>query len=96
MTGAGKNFCLNPPSSVTCNTALVHPQHFVLPLIPVDPVTDVDAPVIDYVADVSSSLSNELPGKQCPFPSPRYHLSVYIILALGIAAVATIDSYSVA
>ena len=34
----------------------------------VDPVTDVDAPVIDYVADDSSSLADELPGMQSPSP----------------------------
>ena len=56
---------------------------------PVDPATAVDTPVIDYVVD-DSALATGLPGKQCPFPSPRYRLSFYIILALGIAAVATI------
>ena len=30
---------------------------------PVDPETDADVPVIDYVADDPSSLSAELPGK---------------------------------
>ena len=54
---------------------------------PIDVATAVVASVFDYVADVSSSLSDELPGKQCPFPSPRYRLYVYTFLALDIAAV---------
>ena len=33
---------------------------------PVDPETAVDAPVIDYVDDDTSSFSAELPGKQTP------------------------------
>ena len=33
---------------------------------PIDPETDVDALVIDYVGDDTSSYSTELPGKQTP------------------------------
>ena len=33
---------------------------------PVDPETDADALVIDYVDDDTSSFSTELPGKQIP------------------------------
>ena len=33
---------------------------------PVDPETAVDAPMIDYVDDDTSSFSAELPGKQTP------------------------------
>ena len=102
MTGAGKEFRPNPPSSVTCNTALVHPQHCVLPyilsvfyivyfvfivsppLLPVGPATDADAPVIDYVADDSSSLSDELPAKQSPSPLPYITYLFRTIIALGI------------
>ena len=62
----------------------------------IDAATAVGALVVDYVADDSSPLYDELPGKQNPFPSPRYRLSVYIILALGIAAIATLSSYSAA
>ena len=69
---------------------------FLPPSSPIDPATVVDAPMIDYATDDYSSLLDELPGKQNPFPSPRYRLSVYIILALGIAAVATLSSYSAA
>ena len=69
---------------------------FFPPSSPVDP-----APTADYVAGFDYYVydpapTTELPGKQCPFPSPRYRLSFYIILALGIAAVATIVSYSAA
>ena len=63
---------------------------------PVDPATAADdtAQYDYYVDDPTPTV--ELPGKQNPFPSSRYRLSVYIILALGIAAVATIVSYSAA
>ena len=33
---------------------------------PVDPETDVDALVIDYVVDDTFSFSAELPGKETP------------------------------
>ena len=69
---------------------------FFPPSSPVDPATTVDATAeYDYYVDDPTPIV-ELPGKQNPFPSPRYRLSVYIILALGIAAVATIVSYSAA
>ena len=45
---------------------------------PVDPATAVDALVIDYIVD-DSTLATELPGKQCPFPSPRYRPSLCIL-----------------
>ena len=45
----------------------------------VDLGTAVDAPVIDYVVD-DSAFATELPGKQCPIPSPRYRLSFCITL----------------
>ena len=70
---------------------------FLPPFLPVDPATAVDDTVAehDYYVDVQP-LATELPGKQCPIPSPRYHLSIYILsVALGIAA-ATLYSYSIA
>ena len=48
---------------------------------PVDPATAADAPMIDYVVD-DSALATELPGKQCPIPSPRYRLSFCIYLCI--------------
>ena len=47
----------------------------------VDPVAAADYTIAayDYVAD-DRTPTVELPGKQCPIPSPRYHLSVYIYL----------------
>ena len=51
---------------------------FLPPYSPIDVATAVDAPLMDYVADDSFSLSDEIPGKQCPFPSPRYRLSFRI------------------
>ena len=41
----------------------------------VDPETDADAAVIDYVVDDSSSLSAELPGKP-PFDHPNIAHSI--------------------
>ena len=51
------------------------------PLSPVDPVATVDYTTAeyDYVVD-AWPLATELPGKQCPFTSPPYRLSVYIYL----------------
>ena len=43
-------------------------------------------PLIDYVTVGSSSLSDELPGKQSPSPLPDITYLFRIILALGIAA----------
>ena len=54
------------------------------PLLPVDPTTDADAPVIDYVAEDSSSLSDELPSKQSPSALPDFTYLFRTILALGI------------
>ena len=65
------------------------------PSSPVDPATAA-ADVLEYYYVDDPTPIAELPGKQNPFPSPRYRLSVCIILALGIAAVATIVSYSAA
>jgi len=58
------------------------------PYSPVDPVAAVDYTTAeyDYVVD-AQPLAVELPGKQCPIPSPRYRLSICILsVALGIAA----------
>ena len=61
---------------------------FFPPSSPVDPeATAGDTAQYDYYVDDLTPTA-ELPGKQCPFPSLRYRLSVYIILALGIAAAA--------
>ena len=50
------------------------------PLSPVDPATTAaDVAVFNYVVD-DRTPTVELPGKQCPFTSPSYHLSVYIYL----------------
>ena len=51
------------------------------PLSPVDPAVAADytAAGYDYYVD-DPAPTTELPGKQCPFTSPRYHLSVYIYL----------------
>ena len=51
------------------------------PLSPVDPaaIADYTAAGYDYSVD-DQSLATELPSKQCPIPSPRYHPSIYIIL----------------
>ena len=46
--------------------------------------------MIDYVVDDSSSLSDELPGKQSPSPLPNITYLFRIILALGIAAATAI------
>ena len=46
---------------------------------PVVPMTDVDAPVIDYFVD-DRTPTIELPGKQSHFPSPTYRLLLYIYL----------------
>ena len=46
------------------------------------------SPVIDYVADDSSSLSDELPGKQSPSPLPDITYLFRTILALGIVTAA--------
>ena len=62
---------------------------------PVDPVAAADYTFAeyDYVVD-DSTPTVELPGKQCPFTSPTYHLFVYTLsIALGIVA-ATLYSYS--
>ena len=50
------------------------------PYSPVDPAATADytAAGYDYVDD-DRTPTVELPGKQ-PFPSPTYHLSVYIYL----------------
>ena len=47
---------------------------------PVDPAAAVDDTVAgyDYYVD-DQPLATELPGKQCPLYSPRYHLSIYIL-----------------
>jgi len=51
------------------------------PSSPVDPAAAADDTVAeyDYVVD-AQPLATELPGKQCPFTSPTYCLSVYIFL----------------
>ena len=51
------------------------------PLSSVDPaaVVDYTTAEYDYVVD-AQPLATELPGKQCPFTSPTYCLSVYIYL----------------
>src|SRR3954464_12619899 len=46
---------------------------------PVVPMTDADAPVIDYVDD-DRTPTIELPGKQSHFSSPTYRLLLYIYL----------------
>ena len=50
------------------------------PFLSVDPATAAVDTVAehDYYVDVQP-LATELPGKQCPIPSPRYHLSVCIL-----------------
>ena len=69
---------------------------FFPPSSPVDFATTADATAeYDYYVDDPAPVV-ELLGKQNPFPSPRYHPSVYIIPALGIAAIATLNSYSAA
>ena len=70
---------------------------FLPPYSSIDPATAADDTVAehDYYLD-DQSLATELPGKQCPIPSPRYHLSIYILfVALGIDA-ATLYSYWIA
>ena len=51
------------------------------PLSPVDPVAAADyiAAGYDYYVD-DRTPTVELPGKQCPITSPRYHLSIFIYL----------------
>ena len=44
---------------------------------PVVSTTAVDAPVIDYIVDVRTPSTVELPGKQSHFSSPSYRLPVY-------------------
>src|SRR3954466_4270201 len=56
---------------------------FPLPYCPVVPTNYVDAPVIDYVVD-DRTPTIELPGKQCPLPSPRYRLS-FCTLSIALA-----------
>ena len=57
---------------------------FLPPYSPIDVATAVDAPLIDYVTVGSSSLSNELSGKQSPSPLPDITYLFCTILALGI------------
>ena len=52
----------------------------------VDPETNADAPVIDYVTDDPSSLSAELPGKP-PLWSSGYRPFHSLMLALDFATV---------
>ena len=53
---------------------------FFPPYSSIDPTaTAADAVGYDYYAD-DQAPTTELPGKQCPIPSPRYHLSIYIYL----------------
>ena len=56
---------------------------FLPPLSLVDPVAVADyiAVEYDYVID-DRTPTIKLPGKQCPFTSPTYRLSVYIYLLL--------------
>src|SRR3954465_13896765 len=59
---------------------------FLPPLSLVAPAatTDYTAAVYDYVVD-DRTPTVELPGKQCPFPSPTYRPLLYILsLALGL------------
>ena len=51
------------------------------PYSPVAPAAAADYTTAgyDYYVD-DPSTSTELPGKQCPIPSPTYRLSVYIYL----------------
>ena len=68
---------------------------FLPPYSSVDPAatTDYTAAAHDYVVD-DSTTTVELLGKQSHFPSPTYHLIVYILsVALGID-VATFLIYS--
>ena len=55
--------------------------------LPIDVATAVGAsPLFDYYVN-DRTPTVELPGKQCPFTSPRYRLSIYVLsVALGIAA----------
>ena len=51
------------------------------PYSPVDPATTADYTSVDYDYFVDDRTPTvELPGKQCPFTSPTYHLSVFIYL----------------
>ena len=54
---------------------------FIPPYSPVDPAATADYTTAgyDYYVD-DPSTTTELPGKQCPFTSPPYRLSVYIYL----------------
>ena len=54
---------------------------FIPPYSPLDPAAAVDYTTAeyDYVVD-DRTPTVELPGKQCPFTSPPYRLSVYIYL----------------
>ena len=54
---------------------------FIPPYSPVAPVAAADytAAGYDYVVD-DRTPTVELPGKQCPFTSPSYRLSVYVYL----------------
>ena len=54
---------------------------FTPPYSLVDPAATADytAAGYDYYVD-DPSTPTELPGKQCPFTSPTYRLSVYIYL----------------
>ena len=49
---------------------------------PIDPETDADALVIDYVDDDTSSFSIELPSKQTPLEHSDIAISFPLMLAL--------------
>ena len=52
---------------------------FLPPSSPVDSDTTADdVAVFDYYVE-DQPLATELLGKQCPFTSPRYHLSICIL-----------------
>ena len=55
---------------------------FIPPYSPVNPAATADYTTAgyDYYIDDPSTPTAELPGKQCPFTSPRYRLSVFTFL----------------
>ena len=59
-----------------CFVFIVSPPLFYCPVVS---TIAADAPVFDYFVD-DRTPTIELPGKQCPFTSPIYRLSVYIYL----------------
>ena len=94
--------CVRTPLTLhpSCHASVCLSVHYVYCFLPpyssVDPSsTAADATECDYYVD-DPSTTTELPGKRCPFPSPRYRLSTLYFIYCTRHCCCYVTSYSTA